>query len=195
MSDDRGPFFVRQSRVGIWDSVSETTAADLTFPVDVLLDVIDADCETSIWEIEKLDSPEVDYLVPALVPRSNSSFPEIRFRFISSWKLEQLGLTKRKTVGTSLDDQLNEKSMHWVVEISTVDEAIRFAKGLIVRPMNLYTKEDVMKRFAFSLQEHRLQTNSFKGELLLELLKGNHLRSATSNAEFPADTIAPHAPV
>ena len=188
MNETRGPLFIRQSRTGNWDAVSETTVEDLTFPVDVLGDVIDPDCQTSIWEIDRLEFPDVDYLVPALIPRSNSNFSEITFRFISGWKLDQVGLKRRKTVATSLDDTLNRKSMHWIVEISTVSEAIRFAKGLTGREAKIYSKVDVMSRFALSLQEQRLQLKNVNRDLLVELIKGGYLGARSSTV---ADALAP----
>lgn len=191
MNGAEGPLFVRQSRFGNWDTVSEATAEDLTFPADILGDVVDPDCQTSIWEVEGPDSSDVDYLVPALIPRSNSHFAEITLRFISGWRLDRLGLKKSKTVGTCLDDKLNKKSIHWIVEIRTVNEAIQFAKGLTYREPRIYTRDLVMSRFALSLQEQRLQLKNVNRELLVHLVKEGHLRSAPPIpvADAPAATV------
>jgi len=190
MNGAEGPLFVRQSRFGNWDTVSETTAEDLTFPADILGDVVDSDCQTSIWEVEGQDSSDIDYLVPGLIPRSNSNFAEITLRFISGWRLDKLGLKKRKTIGTCLDDKLNKKSMHWIVEIPTVNEAIRFAKGLTYRQARMYNKDSVMRRFALSLQEQRLQIKNVNKELLVQLVKEGHLRGAPPTPVADAPVVA-----
>ena len=172
-----GPLFVRQSRGGDWDSVSESTAEDLNFPADVLADVVDTDCQISIWEVSGLDAPEVDFLVPALVPRSATGFSQITFRFISDWKLETIGLKgkKRQAVGGCLDHSLNRQAMHWHLEIQTIRDAIVFAKALTARPPRIYSKEEVMQRFAISLQAKRLQTKNFNHTLYSHLVDANYL--------------------
>jgi hypothetical protein len=180
MNDERGPFFVRQSRVGNWDAISRDSNVDLEFPVDVLVDVIDQECQTSLWEVERLDAPEIDYLAAALTSPSASRFRDVTFRFISKYKLATLGLKKYSTKGTSLDKELNKK--HWIVEISKITEAITFVKELKVRDPKIYSKDDVARIFSFSLDSGRLNTNNISKELLLQCINGKHLKHVISGS-------------
>jgi hypothetical protein len=177
MNDTDGPFYIRQSRVGNWDVILDSTPEDLAFPADILADIVDPNCETSVWEVASLDSADIDYLVPALIPRSASNFTEIKLRIISGWKLDNLGLKKKMTTGTSLDSVLNKKNIHYVVDIATAKAAIIFAKGLKARDAKTYSKDEVMKRFASSLQEQRLQVKNFNHELLVHLVNNKYLQS------------------
>src|SRR5437667_60629 len=79
--------FVRQSRGGNWDSVDGGTPEDLSFPADVVADVLDTGGETSVWEFADLDDPELKRLVAALhvVPHQ---FVRVEFRRIAGQEVQ-----------------------------------------------------------------------------------------------------------
>jgi hypothetical protein len=178
MIDERGPLFVRECRKANWDAIAGVEVADYSsFPVDVIADVTEPSFQTSVWRVDRAGSADVDYLVAALVSRTATIFPnEMTFRFISAWRLDQLELRKQQSVGTSLDDTLNNKGIHWTIQIATVDEAIRFARALVDREAKIYNRKEIMIRFALSLAEGRLQAKrNVSGELLKLLLSEGHL--------------------
>ncbi len=152
MNQLRGPFFVRQSRGGNWDAVSAETAEDTSFPADVLADIYDLQGRISVWEIDTLESPDVDFLVAAL--HSGYGKPsEVTFRFVSEWRLKEVGLTKQKSRGGCLDSELNKSGKHWEIHTPTVKEAIVLAKSLKRLDPKFYTQDYVLQRFAISVQD------------------------------------------
>jgi hypothetical protein len=149
--------FARKSRSGNWDNVTDQTLEDLTFPSDVLADVLDGENEVSVWEVEDPPGPALDQIAAALHTQTANNLSEMTFRFISDWCVKtKLGLTMRKTPGISLDTKLNSGGTHWIIQISTVGDAIRLAKAFKERESLSFTRADIMRRFAASLQAKRI---------------------------------------
>jgi hypothetical protein len=130
-------WFVRKSSRGDWDKVTAETPEDLTFPADVLSDILDTENEISVWQVDDLNSPELVSLAAALHSPAAQNLGDVTFRRISDWRIkdkEQLGLQMQETRGDSVDSVLNKAKRHSVIKISTVGDAIRLAKALKEHP-------------------------------------------------------------
>src|SRR5580658_4002976 len=121
--------FARKSRGGgNWDNVTSDTLEDLAFPADLVAEILDGADEVSVWEIDDPPGPELKILVAALHPQDATNLSDMTFRIISDWKVRQLGLNMAKTLGQSLDHQLNKSGKHWIIKTSNVGDAIKLAK-------------------------------------------------------------------
>ncbi|MEY9466330.1 hypothetical protein ABH973_006743 [Bradyrhizobium ottawaense] len=170
--------FVRKSRRGDWDKVTDQTAVDLSFPANVLSDILDDENEISVWEVsEDLDAEELDLIVAALHGRNTGSLSEVTLRVISGWKVKtDLKLTMKKTKGGSLDEKLNSAGKHEVIQISTVGEAIALAKAFKAKPPIFYSQEKVMRAMASSIASGRIKTENISSSLMKKLFEGGHLQ-------------------
>jgi hypothetical protein len=168
--------FIRQSRSGDWRAIDRNTSEDMNFPADVLWDVLDRDRETSVWQFENLDEPEFHRLVAALNPRNTEQLVDMTFRAISDQQIEQIALEKRQTRGGTLDDELNKSSRHWIIKVNTVGEAIRLAKALSEHPPITFNQDEVMCKFASSLQGKFINAERVTPKLFKRLIDGGHLR-------------------
>lgn len=192
MSDARGPFYMRQSRSGDWSKVSESSPEDGTFPADVIADIINLVCQTSVWQVESLDAPEVNYLVAGLVSRNATAFQEMKFRFISEGRLKSFGLRKFQTTGECLDRDLNKSGKHWVIETPTLRDAIIFAKGLIHEEVKFCSKTEVMQQFMQSIQSRRIQIKAFRHELWAHLIDEGHIQGVINPSANPSMSFLHH---
>jgi|ERR1700733_4749201 len=175
--------FVRKSRgVGNWDGVDSQTAEDLNFPADVLSDVLDAGNEVSIWEVDP-QSTDMDYLVAALHRKTEENLSDVTFRVISDWRIKQLNFKMKNATGGSLDPKLN--GCHRVVEVSTVLEAIQLAKAFKERDPCLFSRAEVMRRFAASLQAKRISTDKVSHQLWKRLIDEGHMQIVTQQFGSP----------
>jgi hypothetical protein len=174
--------FVRQSRQGDWGRINDTTPEDTSFGIDVLSDIVNFECETSVWQVDSRDDAEVDRLTAALHQRSTKRLSDITFRFVSEWQIKQLGLTKKQTRGDSLDDVLNGSGKHWIIETPSVRHAILLAKGLTTQEPKFYAQDTVMRHFARSIVEKRIKTESVSPELWKILILKGLITLSTSEA-------------
>jgi hypothetical protein len=170
-------FFARKCGSGNWDSITKETPEDLAFPADVLADLLGAANEVSVWEVDDADGPEVEILAAALQRPNVGSLSDVTFRFISKWRLDQLGLRMRQTTGDTVDNAV--KGKHWLIETKTVEDAIKLAKAFIDRPERSFSQTDVMRRFARSVQEKRISTKRITPELWSKLIEGRYLQVIT----------------
>jgi hypothetical protein len=178
------PLFVRKSRSGSWDGVTDQTPEDLTFPADVLADVLDGQNEVSVWEVDDLKGPELDHIVAALHAPTAQNLSDVTFRVVSDWYVKtKLGLRMSKTPGTSLDPTLNRSGKHWVIEIDTVGDAIKLAKAFKTRDAIPFSRVEVMRRVARSLQDGRIPAERISYGLWKKLIEERHLQVV---AEQPA---------
>jgi hypothetical protein len=157
--------YLRESRHGDWDRIDAATPEDTDFAADVLSDLINIECQTSIWQVDDRDTADVDLLSAALHQKLTKRLSDMTFRFISERQLKQLGLTKRQTQGESLDKSLNVSGKHWIVETPTIRHAIILAKALKTQEPKFYSQESVMKNFAKSIAEKRIKTSTISPEL------------------------------
>lgn len=121
--------YVRKSRKGDWDQVTDETPENLEFPANILADILDNENEISVWEVS--DPPtqeELDAIVAALHPRGIGNLSDVTLRVISGWKVKGLNLAMRKTKGESLDSKLNNAGKHWVIQINTVGMPLSWLK-------------------------------------------------------------------
>ena len=170
-------FFARKCGSANWAGITEETPEDLTFPADVLADILDVANEVSVWQVEDHDGSEVEILAAALHSPNAGNLSDMTFRFISKWRLDQLGLKMKQTMGDSVDNKL--KGKHWVIEINTAGEAIKLAKAFIDRPERSFSQADVMRRFAKSVQEKRISTTRISAELWNKLIDGRYIQVVT----------------
>jgi hypothetical protein len=169
--------FARKSSGGNWDNVSKDTLEDLTFPADVLADILDSANEISVWEVDDPPGPELNILAAALHSQEAPNLSDMTFRFISDWRVKQkLGFGMKKTQGDSVDSQLNKAGKHWVIEISAVGDAIQLAKAFKEREPRFFSRDDVMHRFAASVQERRISTERITPGLWKKLIEEGYLQ-------------------
>ncbi|MGJ4945134.1 hypothetical protein ACQR1W_31555 [Bradyrhizobium sp. HKCCYLS1011] len=168
----------RKSTGVIWDSVTDQTPEDLDFPADVLADLLEGGNEISVWEVADRDGPEMDRVAAALHSPNAQNLSEMTFRFISEWRLNNLGLEKNKEVGTTVDTVLNKAGKHWVIKITKIGDAIKLAKALKDpnQPVRFYSREQVMRCFAESLEAKRIGTEKITTGLWQKLLNEGHLQ-------------------
>jgi hypothetical protein len=158
--------FVRQSRGGNWDSVT-------------------IEGQTSIWEVDSLVSPEMGRLVAALHSSGAQGLSDMTFRVVSDWRLNKLGLKKKKTAGESSDTALNRASRHWTIEIKTVDDAIRLAKAFKDRDKKYFNQNEVMRQFAIALQEKRISAERVTAGLWKKLIDRGYLQVVAERPKEP----------
>jgi hypothetical protein len=169
--------FARVCGSGNWDSVNSETPEDLTFPADVLADVLDHVNEVSVWQIDNPPGIELEILAAAIQPPHAGTLSDKTFRIISDWKIDQLGLKMRQTAGDSLDSRL--KGKHNIIQVNTAGEAIKLAKAFKDRPEKSFSQVDVMRRFAKSVQERHISTKRITPELWSKLIGGEYLQLST----------------
>jgi hypothetical protein len=159
--ESRGPFYVRQTYSAAWDSISDSTPEDLNFPCEVVGELIDSQMETSVWEVTDLDAPEINHLLAALHSPNAKNLSEMTFRFVSAWRLDQIGLTKRTTTGNSLDSNLNKK--HFVIEIRSLRDLLKLAKAFKALPARFYGKRHVIHQYSIAIREQRISPPGERG--------------------------------
>jgi hypothetical protein len=178
--------FARISTGGNWDTITDETPEDSTFPADVLADILKGGNEVSVWEVahapsqKELDAqdlgPALDRLAAALHSEHAGDLSEVTFRIISDWKIKQLHLPMAKEHGASVDADLNRTEKHWTIQINTVGDAIKLAKAFKKRPPHFYSKGQVMRLFAVSVQQGRISTSRIIPGLWNKLLEGGYLQ-------------------
>ena len=187
--------FVRQSRIGNWDNISSETLEETTFPADVLADLLSNEAQISFWQFDDIDSPEMDRLVAALHAQNTQNLSDMTFRVITDWRIkEQLGFRMNQTQGDSLDATLNKSGRHWTVTIVSVLDAIKLAKALKECEPKIYSRNEVMQRFATSLQERRIQFDKISSRLWRRLIDERHLRVVVGQAEAVSPADLPRSP-
>lgn len=181
--------FVRKSRIGDWDRVTKETPEDGTFPADVLADILEGGNEVSVWEFDS--EQELDVLIAALHSPEANDLSDMTFRFISDWKIKDLGLTKRKTQGDSVDPLLNKAGKHWVIEVNTVQEAIKLGKAFKDRESRTFSRPEVMRRFAVSVQQKRIPSEKIKPGLWTKLIRDGYVQVVAEHAgpEMPKEHV------
>jgi hypothetical protein len=157
----------------------------MTFPSDVLADLLDGANEISVWEIgDDANGPEVDHLVAALHSQGAQNLSDMTLRVISDWKIKtDLHLNMRKTRGDSVDSELNKANKHWVIDVATVGDAIKLAKAFKEREELPFSRDNVMRRFAVSIQQKRISTERISAGLWKKLIDDGYLSVA---ADQPA---------
>jgi hypothetical protein len=142
----------------------------------VLADVLDLDRETSIWRVDALDAPEIKYIIAALHQESAVNLSDMTLRFVSEWRLQKIGVTKKQLRGECLDSTLNNGGRHWVVTVNTVEDAIKFAKSFKSLDEQFFRRDEVLKCFATSVLEGRIKTDKITAGLWKKLIDERHLR-------------------
>ncbi|WP_439375381.1 hypothetical protein [Bradyrhizobium sp. DASA03120] len=179
--------FIRKSRRGDWDKVDPGAAADLSFPADVLSDILDEENEVSVWEVdEALDPGEVDVIAAALHNRGVGNLSDVTLRVISEFKVKDkdrgLGLAMKTTKGESLDRVLNKAGKHHVIVIKSVGDAIELAKAFKARPPVNRNQGEVMQAMATGLASGRISPDDVSGSLMKKLFEQGYLQ-----LKLPAD--------
>jgi hypothetical protein len=171
--------YVRKSRKGDWDKVADTPA-DLTFPANVLADILDNENEISVWEVSEPPKEEaLQTIVAALHARGISNLSDVTLRVISGWKIKtDLQLVMKTTKGESLDSKLNNAGKHSVIQIDSVGDAIKLAKAFTARQPIFFGKDQVMKAFASSLAAGRISADAVAAGLVKRLFDEGYLQLA-----------------
>ncbi|MFT4116547.1 hypothetical protein [Bradyrhizobium sp.] len=184
------PLFIRKSRRGDWDAIKEDTPADLTFPANVLSDILDSENEISVWEVSDPPKPEeLDRIVAALHARNVNNLTDVTFRLISGWRVKtKLGLKMKTTVGLSLDSQLNNAGKHQVIEINSVGDAIELAKAFKGKDPIFYSRDQVMYAMAAALAYGRIQSDAIGPGLVKKLFDGRHIQLSLPQSQAATTT-------
>ncbi|HZP76599.1 MAG TPA: hypothetical protein VFB45_10685 [Pseudolabrys sp.] len=183
--------FARKSRGGNWESLTADGPFDLSFPTDVLADMLDGANEVSVWRVEDPPGVELEILAAALHAKSVENLTDVTFRFISDWQVkEKLRLQMRQTPGESVDTPLNKSGAHWVIETNCVDDAIRLAHGFKQRSPRTLNRAAVMRRFALSIQEKRISDQNIAPRLWKRLIDDGYL-AVVAEPEVVAEQATP----
>jgi len=88
-----------------------------------------------------------------------------------------------QTRGESLDPQLNKANKHWVIKINSVGDAIKLAKALKEHEPRVFSRSEIMKLFAKSLQEKRIPVDKVSEGLWKKLLEEGYLQVVAEQSE------------
>jgi hypothetical protein len=178
--------YARKSVGGNWDVINDETPEDATFPADVLADVLEGKNEVSVWEVaqaanqKELEAqdigPALNTLAAALHSEHAHDLSDVSLRLVSDFGIKRLGLSMRQELGTSVDTGLNKSGNHWIIQVNTAGDAMKLAKLFKRREPCFFSKEEVLRLFATSLQQKRISTDRISSGLWKKLLDGGYLQ-------------------